>query len=241
MGCSSIRGRSDVLSRVLIAAFGVCLAVQAAAAAPPESVDWRKEGAVTPVKDQGQCGSAWAFAATGAMEGIGFIKTRKLNALSEQQLIDCSSGYHNQGCSGGSPIDAFKYVIEKSIATSKGIAAESSYPYRAREGSNCKPAVSVLGIKGQGEVVRSVEALKEAVARQPVAVMVDARNWEHYKQGIFSDCGSDLDHFVLVVGYTSEYWIVKNSRGPGWGEHGYIHLKMGNTCGVTDMAVYPTG
>ncbi len=91
------------------------------------------------------------------------------------------------------------------------------------------------------------EALKEAVARQPVAVMVDASNWTNYKgkrdgsDGIFSDCGTNLNHYVLVVGYTPTHWIVKNSWGRAWGESGYIFLKMGNTCGVTEMASYPTG
>jgi C1A family cysteine protease len=246
------RGRSDVLSRYLIATFGLCLAVQAAVAAPPESVDWRSKGAVTPVKNQGQCDSSWAFAANGAMEGHAKISGKGLYSLSEQQLIDCSGSEHNQGCNGGSPIDVFKYVASMSAKTSKGtgIATEASYPYTARDGA-CKSASYVVGIKGQADVQKGEEAMKEAVARQPVAAMVDASNWEHYKgkaivdgkktDGIFEDCGTNLDHYVLVVGYTDKYWIVKNSWGTAWGEQGYIFLKMGNTCGVTEVASYPTG
>lgn len=224
-----------MLSRYVMATFGLCLAVQAAAAAPPASWDWRSKGAVTPVRNQGdQCDASWAFAATGAIEGIGQIKTGKLHELSEQQLIDCSRVEHNDGCNGGSAIEAFKYV------KTKGLVSDSVYPYTAHEG-NCKSFPPVVRITGQAEVPRSVEALKEAVARQPVAVMVDATNWRNYKDGIFSDCGMNLNHQVLIVGYTSEYWIVENSWGVGWGEHGYIRLKMGNTCGITDMATYPTG
>ena len=225
-----------MLSKYCIATFGLCLLglSTAASAAAPASVDWRQKGAVTPVKNQGQCNAAWAFAANGAIEGLGQIKTGKLHSLSEQQLIDCSGLYHNQGCNGGSAIDAFKYVI------AKGITSESAYPYTARDGA-CKSATPIIRITGQAEVGRSVEALKEAVARQPVAAMVDASNWASYKSGIFSNCGSDLDHFVLIVGYTSDYWIVKNSWGTNWGNGGYIYLKMGNTCGIADMASYPTG
>lgn len=222
-----------MLSRHFIATFGLCLLVQSAAAAAPASVDWRRFGVVTPVKNQGQCGSDWAFAATGAVEGIGAITTGKLYNLSEQQLIDCSRLYHNEGCNGGSAIDAFKFVM------SRGLASQYGYLYTARDGA-CKQAPTVVRITGQGEVAKSVDALKEAVARQPIAAMVDSRNWVTYKGGIFSDCGTDLDHAVLIIGYTSDYWIVKNSWGTQWGNSGYIYLKMGNTCGIGEMASYPT-
>jgi len=224
-----------VRSRYLIAALALCLAVQAAAATPPASIDWRKLGAVTSVKDQGQCGAAWAFATIGALEGHHFVTTGTLYRLSEQQLIDCSGLYHNQGCNGGSVIDALKFV------TAKGSVTEGRYPYEERDGTCKSSLVSVVRISGEINMPKGVEALKEAVAKQPVAAMVDARNWGPYKSGIFSDCGSDLDHFVTVVGYTSTYWIVKNSWGPYWGEQGFIFLKMGNTCGIADMAVHPTG
>jgi C1A family cysteine protease len=225
-----------VFDRYLITTVALCLAVQATAATPPASVDWRKIGAVTPVKNQGQCDSSWAFAATGALEGHNFVRTRKLISLSEQQLIDCSVHYNNEGCNGGAVIDALKYVVDH------GIAAEASYRYTARDGTCRQGLVTpVVRIAGLADMEKGVDWLKEAVARQPVAAMVDARNWSTYKGGIFSDCGSDLDHFVLIVGYTSDYWIVKNSLGTNWGEAGYIRLKMGNTCGITDMAAHPTG
>jgi C1A family cysteine protease len=224
-----------VLSRYFIATFGMCLLVLATAAATPASVDWRVKGAVTPVKNQGMCDAGWAFAATGAIEGHNAINGRGLPSLSEQQLVDCSGSYHNHGCNGGSAIDAFKFVI-----ANKGITSESAYPYRARDGI-CKAATSVSRITGQAEVQKGVEALQAAVARQPVAAMVDATNWSAYRGGILSNCGTNLNHYVLIVGYTSEYWIVKNSWGTGWGIGGYIHLKMGNTCGIAEVASYPTG
>lgn len=222
-----------MLSRYVIATFGLCLLVQQATAAPA-SVDWRTKGAVTPVKNQGQCDSSWAFAATGAIEGHDAVLGRGLHSVSEQQLIDCSRSFQNQGCNGGSAIDAFKYVI------SKGIASEAAYPYTERDGV-CKQATVVARIAGLADVQKGMEALKEVVARQPVAAMVDATNWSHYTGGTFSNCGTNLNHYVLVVGYTGEYWIVKNSWGAAWGNHGYIHLKMGNTCGIAEMAVHPTG
>jgi C1A family cysteine protease len=225
-----------VLSRTFIATFGLCLLVLATAAATPSSVDWRSKGAVTPVKDQGACGADWAFAATGALEGLGAIKYGQLFSLSEQQLVDCSDLYHNQGCNGGLAINAFEYVMRD------GIEQEASYPYRARTGI-CKysTARTVFRNTGQATVSPSVAALQAAVAQQPVAAMVDATNWATYKSGIFSSCGVSLNHAVLIVGYTSSYWIVKNSWGPSWGIGGYIHLKMGDTCGITRAASYPTG
>jgi C1A family cysteine protease len=225
-----------VRSRYFIATFGLCLLALGAAAATPVSVDWREKGAVTPVKNQGMCDAAWAFAATGATEGLLKIKTGTLYNLSEQELVDCSGSYQNHGCNGGSAIDAFKFVI------AKGLVAQAAYPYTARDGF-CKslPAAHTYRITGQADVLKSVEALKAAVAEQPVAAMVDATNWSHYKSGIFSDCGTNLNHFVLIVGYTSDYWIVKNSWGASWGSYGYIYLKMGNTCGITEVAAHPTG
>ncbi len=119
-----------------------------------------------------------------------------------------------------------------------------SYQFAEKESKYWNSALAITGFadvpKG-ADVQKNVDALKEAGARQPVAVMVDARNWENYKGGIFSNCGEDLDHFVLVVGYGKDYWLVKNSWGVNWGEHGYIKLAMGNTCGITEMASHPTG
>lgn len=221
--------------RCFVAAFGLCLPALAAASAAA-SVDWREKGAVTHVKNEGQCGSSWAFAATGAIEGLRAVTGHGLHSLSEQQLLDCSGAYGNQACNGGYPVDAFRYVI-----ANQGIASEAAYPYTARHGT-CKQASPVAEIAGYVQV-RGEAALQEAVARQPVVAAVDSSNWGSYRGGIFSGpCGRQLNHVVLVVGYTSGYWIVKNSWGANWGNGGYILLARGrNLCGIGDAASYPTG
>jgi C1A family cysteine protease len=213
----------------------------------PASVDWRTKGAVTPVKDQGQCDSGWAFSATGAVEGVVAINSGKLNSLSEQQLIDCTRGQGvagypvNEGCNGGSAPPAFVYITKKG-----GIASEANYPYTARDGM-CKVATPVSKISGWGALPEGDEqALMEAVARQPVSVVVDdSGGFQAYHGGVFNGpCGATLNQPVLIVGYGEDagipYWIVKNSWGTNWGDHGYIRMARGkNLCGIADLATYP--
>lgn len=200
----------------------------------PTSVDWRTQGAVTPVKDQGQCGSCWAFSSTGALEGFSATTGRGLQSFSEQQLVDCSSAQGNGGCNGGLMDYAFNYVKRY------GITTESSYPYRAVGGS-CRISGGAFKITAYVDVqAGSADQLAQAVALRPVAVAVDANNWQLYSSGIFSNCRTSLDHGVLLVGYTSDAWIVKNSWGTGWGENGYIRLARGNTCGIANSASYPS-
>lgn len=211
----------------------------------PRSVNWTKEGAVTKVKDQKLCGSSWAFSATGALEGQHFRKTRKLVALSEQQLVDCSSKYGNYGCGGGLPDRAYKYIIYN-----KGIARKREYPYEGKE-SECRykhgSNVIVTAIMG---VAEDEEMLKKAVATVgPISICIHVtEQFIKYKQGIFIDktCSSEnLNHAVLVVGYGSEgnedYWLVKNSWGSRWGDRGYIKMARNkkNQCGVASVARYP--
>nr|BAD29954.1 cysteine protease [Daucus carota] len=216
----------------------------------PESVDWRDRGAVAPVKDQGQCGSCWAFSTVGAVEGINKIVTGELISLSEQELVDCDNGY-NQGCNGGLMDYAFEFIVKNG-----GIDTEDDYPYKGVDGlcdQNRKNA-KVVTINGYEDVPHNDEkSLKKAVAHQPVSVAIEAggRAFQLYESGVFTgQCGTELDHGVVAVGYGSEngkdYWIVRNSWGPDWGESGYIRLERNvaststGKCGIAMQASYPT-
>ncbi|XLS44705.1 hypothetical protein HN51_001570, partial [Arachis hypogaea] len=215
----------------------------------PASVDWRKKGAVTPVKDQGQCGSCWAFSTVVAVEGINQIKTRNLVSLSEQELIDCDTN-QNQGCNGGLMDYAFEFIKQKG-----GITTETDYPYTAQDGTcdASKAKKDVVSIDGHEDVPTNNEAaLLKAVANQPVSVAIEASgsDFQFYSEAIFNGaCGTNLDHGVAIVGYGTtkdgyKYWIVKNSWGPEWGEHGYIRMQRGishkhGQCGIAIEASYP--
>lgn len=208
------------------------------------------KGAVTPVKDQQSCGSCWAFSAIGAIEAQHFLKTGHLVSLSEQNLIDCSLSYGNSGCSGGWMNNAFKYVKEHG-----GIVSEADYSYIGYDYGQCMQYKYRIAAKVSGFVnipSGNEKQLQEAVATVgPISVAVDASNpsFHHYSSGIYHDpsCRSDvISHAMLVVGYGTdefkhEYYIVKNSWGADWGEHGYIRISRNhmNHCGIASYASYP--
>jgi len=205
------------------------------------TVNWITKGAVTPVKDQGQCGSCWAFSSTGGTEGSWEVATGSLVSLSEQQLVDCSK--QNSGCNGGLMDYAFSYYKGTSIAS------ESSYPYTARDGS-CKSSYTTAipqgGVTGYTDVGSSSSSLMSALNSQPVSVAVEADQsaFQRYSGGIVtSGCGTSLDHGVLAAGYDSAqgYFLVKNSWGASWGDAGYLKISTsGNVCGITSQPSYPT-
>jgi len=205
------------------------------------SLDWRTSGAVTPIKDQGQCGSCWSFSTTGSVEGANKIKSGNLVSLSEQQLVDCAGSSGNQGCNGGLMDDAFEYIIKNG-----GIGSEASYPYTAKDGK-CKQVSSVATVSKYTDVKKNDETgLMSAINIEPVSVAVDAQSWQTYRSGVMTGlCGKSLDHGVLLIGYgtqgSTDYWLVKNSWGTSWGEQGTIRLVRGkNQCGIAEAASYPT-
>lgn len=214
----------------------------------PDKVDWRNHGAVTEVKNQKSCGSCYAFATTGALEGQHFRKTGKLVSLSEQNIIDCSAQFGNDGCDGGLMDNAYRYV-----KMNGGIDTENSYPYEGNAGS-CKYDRENVGATDKGYVdipTGDERALQAAVATVgPVTAAIDASHYsfQFYSHGIYheKECNSEkLNHAVLIVGYGTnnegDFWIVKNSWGEKWGNRGYVKMARNkeNKCGIATITSYP--
>lgn len=194
-------------------------------------IDWTTKGAVTPVKNQGQCGSCWAFSATGVAQSAAKIKGQSVS-LSEQQLVDCSGSYGNHGCNGGWPSSALSYVKDH------GLSSESEYPYKGVTGT-CHKQGGTFKISSVASA-SGCTGLQNAIQGRPVSVTVDASNWSKYSGGVMTSCGTSINHAVLLVGIVSGDWKIKNSWGTGWGEHGFIRLGPGSTCGVCQHAgCYP--
>lgn len=194
----------------------------------PDSVDWREKGAVTKVKNQGGCGSCWAFSATETVESLYQIASGNLLELAPQTYVDCVKNPHQCGGTGG--CEGATMELAFNLTAEKGIALESDIPYRGRDGQcpDYKAAVKVSGyVKNP---VNDAAALETAIATVgPMSVTVAAEPWQLYGGGVFNGCthssiGADLDHGVQAVGYTEKYWIVRNSWGAFWGEKGYILL-----------------
>jgi len=214
----------------------------------PDQFDWRTKKVITPVKDQAQCGSCWAFSVTENIESVWMlaknITAENFKPLAPQQIVDCDTS--DAGCNGGNPPTAYEYV-----KSAGGLEGESSYPYKATDQTchfdKSKIEVQISGYKYSSGVEKTM--LTEISTWSPLSVCVDAANWQDYSSGVMGEWECcwicELDHCVQGVGYdvsaSAPYWILRNSWGSDWGMNGYILVDYGhNTCGLTEEATTAT-
>jgi len=202
-------------------------------------IDWRSKGVLTGVKDQGRCGSCWAFSATEAIESFAALAGKALTILAPQQIVSCDKV--DGGCNGGWPYNAYTYVHGAG-----GIETENAYPYSSGTSGatgtcrfdGSKVAFNLASYKS---VAQGEANLQTALNTGPVSVCVDASSWGSYSSGILRTCGRSVDHCVQAVGYTADYWIVRNSWGSSWGESGFMRIARGSDlCLISDYVTYPT-
>jgi len=209
----------------------------------PTAFDWSSKGAVTPVKDQGQCGSCWAFSATETIESSWFLAGHPLVSLAPQQIVDCDKGRGDEGCNGGDTVTAYAYVM-----AAGGMEEEKDYTYKAKDGK-CEFQASKVAakIKSWSYITKNkneTEVLYKMYAQGPVSICVDAESWQFYNSGVISkNCATNLDHCVMITGFSDQtvkgtkypVWAIRNSWGADWGEKGYILVERNkNLCGVAE-------
>jgi len=209
--------------------------------APGTKIDWVAKGKTTPVKDQGQCGSCWAFSTTETVESAILMANKKVVPLAPQEIVDCDGS--DSGCNGGDPQEALGWVKQQG-----GLDTEQCYPYTAQDGtcasSQCSPAGNVAQVIPIGS---DESATYTALGKYgPLSICADASSWSNYQGGVLTgdQCGSDVDHAIQLTGYSPDqggYWIVRNSWGSDWGENGFIYLQYGqNTCDMTSETTAAT-
>jgi C1A family cysteine protease len=201
---------------------------------PSTPIDWVAKGMTTPVKDQGQCGSCWAFSTTETVESANLMAGKTVVPGAPQEIVDCDNS--DQGCDGGDPQEALQWVQQQG-----GLDAESCYPYQAQDGncasSQCTPVMTITSV----DPVDGNEATmyKTLASEGPLSICCDAEAWQNYNGGILTadQCGNNVDHAIQLTGYSPSqgaYWIVRNSWGSDWGQNGFIWLSYGeNTCAIT--------
>ncbi len=188
---------------------------------------------MTPIKDQGSCGSCYAFAAIASIESASLIQKKENISLSEQQVVDCSGAEGNYGCNGGWPSNVYVYIINNNITTG------ALYPYTGSDGK-CKSNGGNYKISSYKSPFGCSNLIKE-IALRPFTVQLDATNWNLYKSGVFNSCSAtvQINHAVTLAGIdASANWWIKNSWGTRWGRNGYMLLKAGNSCGICKYPGY---